>query len=311
MELTFRPRFIEGWLLLQLAVGCLFILLAKFLKRTPAEDPISPTPAKAGSKASPSITTATQRKSTAKAGADVDARKAIVETEVDTLVKTKLYKICRELTRKSFHILGGTLIVTTYHLGLKFGWCRPGYAFWKGDDHLLSFCLIFAPFMVTSWVFDFLRQVAPGFQRVFQAVGGPVLRESEKGRATGMSFFLPGAFMAAYLYPPTIAMVAVMFLTCGDAAAGLGTAWGSIAVPNTQRKVEGTIGCFIVCFILSLTVLQPEGDASFSTPMVYLSALAALWASLTELWAEVMGMDDNLAIPIIGGFGLQLIASQF
>lgn len=72
--------------------------------------------------------------------------------------KSKRQALITELTRKSFHILGGTTIVFCYHFGMKLDIFAPGYAFAEKHGRR-DFAHWFLPFVVTTWMLDFLRQV--------------------------------------------------------------------------------------------------------------------------------------------------------
>lgn len=186
-------------------------------------------------------------------------------------------------------------------------------------------------------------------------------------------------------YPPDQAMLAIMYLTLGDAAAGLGTAVGKWSVGQTTRKVrelacvvcssrmyvvdkiqptcmapqvqagniirvlhcqpaaaaaanilypwpvftpdqlagfacincvlngdvcvwhtqlEGTFGFAAISFLMGCVLIDGVGSTGTH---IWLAALAAVGAAFAELWAEVIKFDDNLFVPVVGGFALHYL----
>ncbi len=65
-----------------------------------------------------------------------------------------------ELTRKSFHIIGGTTIVVWYHFGLKHDHYSSCWQLAELEpDHPPSFAVAFAPWSIGIWLIEFLRMV--------------------------------------------------------------------------------------------------------------------------------------------------------
>eukprot|EP00798_Chlamydomonas_sp_ICE-L_P003192 gene3192-13209_t len=277
---------LESWLTFQYIVGVTFILLSKYFKR--------------------------------------NLKHIVYADHPET--KAMLQRLRKELARKSFHIIGGTTIVAAYHYSLKQGLYSSAWQLEEQHEgQPPNFAVFFAPWAVGIWTLEFLRMVVffapwsegiwtlefwrmlfPGVNRFLFSMMQGIVREKEQASASGMSYFLPGALAAMVSYPPSQAMLAIMFLTMGDAAAGLGTAVGRIKVGSTSRKFEGTIAFWLVCFPMGVYTM--DGCGGPKTKIV-LAGSASLAAAISELWAEVICFDDNLFVPVVGGFALHYLVN--
>jgi dolichol kinase len=95
------------------------------------------------------------------------------------------------------------------------------------------------------------------------------------------------------------AQTGILFLSIGDAAASIGTAAGYIPVGSSPRKVEGSIGCLVIC----------TGLGIFCGLDSIVALTAALLVSFGEILAEVIGLDDNLVIPMLSVLGVRIALS--
>jgi dolichol kinase len=206
--------------------------------------------------------------------------------------------IAHEFSRKCFHIVGGTIIAMSYHFGVKNGTYSSSWLFapeisdapkewWKG----------FLPWVIGTWAFDAVRLCVPSISKRLYEAYPSVVRKKEMHRPTGMSFFLPGVLIASLVFPKDLALLGIMYLTCGDAAAGLGSAMGKRTIRGSDRKVEGSIACFFVTFVLGL-FLFPAHPLS-----EYAAFIGAVVTTFAELTAELSGVDDNIVIPVCGAAG--------
>ena len=138
------------------------------------------------------------------------------------------------------------------------------------------------------------RQTAWG-RRFYQAFMGPVTRPEEARRLTGASYVMLGDLAAAVLFTPTIAILAMLFMSLGDpAAAYVGQRYGRTRVG--EKTVEGGLGCFVVCFLLTL----PAGLS------LAVSVGGAAGASIAEVVPR-RWLNDNLTMPIISGAFMTLL----
>lgn len=119
-------------------------------------------------------------------------------------------------------------------------------------------------------------------------------RKRDEGRfVLGPVTMAVGVLFTLLLFPGDAAKIGIYALAFGDGIASLaGKLWGKTRLPLTRGKsLEGSLACFLMVFISSLTVLR--------NPLAAFAVAAA--ASLVEL---IPLQDyDNLFIPIaIAGF---------
>eukprot|EP00727_Mastigamoeba_balamuthi_P004132 m51a1_g13716 hypothetical protein (309) ;mRNA; f:98268-99194 len=207
-----------------------------------------------------------------------------------------------ELQRKSFHILGGTILASSYHWGIKWGFLSSGCLYeiprtqpagqrpLDGAVACLGLCFV-------MWVLDALRLQAPSASAWSSRAFRGLLRERELTRAAGTAFFLPGTLAAIMAGPEDTAILGVLFLSLGDAASSLGTAAGVVPVGRSARKVEGSVACCAVCAALSLFVGLDAWTA----------LVTAVLVTLAEVLDEVIGVDDNVTLPMIGVLGVRMV----
>ncbi len=215
-------------------------------------------------------------------------------------------KVFIELQRKSFHMIGGCINCSLYHFGLKAGWFHSAY---MGDavatnpeGNRLDAAAAFVAGCLAVWVLEASRLMIPCVQRWYLSSFKGLIREKEINKAAGVAYFLPGCVVAMIAAPSNFAILGILFLSVGDAAASIGTAWGYIPVGTSARKFEGSIGCFVVCYGIALWFGLGQ----------YNSLVTALIVAVGEVLSEVIGLDDNLVIPMLGVLGVRIaIASQF
>lgn len=118
---------------------------------------------------------------------------------------------------------------------------------------------------------------------------GSMTRAAEQARLTGASYVFIGAFLSALLFEPTIATLAMLFMSLGDGAAALvGMRYGSIRMGH--KSLQGTLACLLTCLLIAT---QSE-----------LSPVEAVAGALSATAAEVLSrppIDDNIAIPLFSG----------
>eukprot|EP00727_Mastigamoeba_balamuthi_P000508 m51a1_g10454 hypothetical protein (305) ;mRNA; f:20393-21431 len=217
--------------------------------------------------------------------------------------QSRAARLSIELQRKSFHMIGGCIMCAWYHYGLKWGFfssaclaeasarpaspsqARPfdGAAAWLS----LSFL---------AWAMDAARMYVPWVRRVTHQKLGSIMREKEMNKAAGTAYFVPGVLVAILAAPEPVAVLAVLFLSIGDAASSLGSAVGAIRVFTTPRKVEGSVGCFVVC----------AGIAAFVGLPLQTALVTSAFVTVGELLAEIIGVDDNVVLPLVGTMGVRI-----
>lgn len=218
----------------------------------------------------------------------------------------RVAKVFVEFQRKSFHMIGGCFNCSLYHWGMKFGVFHSGYSgdavATNPDGKRVDAAAAFLSGCIAIWFLEASRLMIPAVQRWFLRSFKGLIREKEVNKASGVAYFIPGCVAAMMAAPSHFAIMGILFLSIGDAAASIGTAGGFIPVGSSPRKVEGSIGCFIVCWVIG----------TYLGLGVHNSAITAGIVSFGEVLSEVIGLDDNLVIPMLGVLGIKIAqASQF
>eukprot|EP00457_Paulinella_chromatophora_P007225 gb/GEZN01007246.1/.p1 GENE.gb/GEZN01007246.1/~~gb/GEZN01007246.1/.p1 ORF type:complete len:299 (-),score=53.69 gb/GEZN01007246.1/:353-1249(-) len=209
-------------------------------------------------------------------------------------------KVWVELQRKSFHMIGGCLICTLYHWGIKNHYLTSAYLADAQDfsdpNRPMDGASAFIAVSFVCWMIEASRLLFESIEKMYEEAFKGLLREKEFKKAAGIAYFLPGCLAAMMAGPSNIALMGVLFLSVGDAAASIGTAGGSFPVGKSARKWEGSIGCFTICLLIGLYL-------GLETKMALVTAALV---SVGELLAEVIGLDDNLVIPMLGVLGVRI-----
>lgn len=202
----------------------------------------------------------------------------------------KVKRTTREIERKTFHVCG-LLVPMIYQLLLHSGYTH-------------GFCAtIVWSITIVGFVCDYMRIKVPFVARNWPLKS--ILRSKEQDKLCGGCWFSLGCTLSIQFFSPAIAMTAINFLVLGDMCAALfGIAFGRqfcvVGIgKDGQKSVEGSMGMFLSCFIVGLTMF------SQSHLREYPVFLAALVGTLTELYLP-LGMDDNVSIPVMSGLTLTL-----
>lgn len=209
----------------------------------------------------------------------------------------RVEKVFVELQRKSFHMVGGGALCASYHWGMKYGYLSSAF---RVDHRTMSekpldAGLAFLALSVVAWMVDAVRLQVPCVRDWYLNTFKDLVRKKEYNKATGIAYFIPGVLAAMLAAPPNEAILGILFLCVGDAAASIGTAAGAIPIGSSPRMVEGSIGCFCVCAAISFWM------GLSARVSIYTSALV----SFGEVLAEIIGLDDNLVIPMLGVLGIR------
>ena len=186
-----------------------------------------------------------------------------------------------EILRKILHI--SSLIVPLSYL-----------LFIVDKESMLTYILIA---IIIAFLIEISRIKFSNFQNIFNKYFGLMLRGEEKnGKITGATWMLLGWFTTILLFPIDIAVAALIFLSIGDAIAGLvGKTFPIYKVKD--KSISGTIAGIIGC-IFSLIILNP------SIPL-YIIIIGAISAMLIELIP--LSINDNLTIPNFSGAVMILV----
>lgn len=155
--------------------------------------------------------------------------------------------------------------------------------------------LFLAPILIGFLLFDILRlKNAEMNEKIFNYLRAIIL-EKDRNQLNASTYFLLSSFITILLFKREVAVVAILFMSLGDPAAAItGNRFGKTAIFG--KTLEGSLGCFIFCFFVSLLFFD-----------IWVSLAAALAATLIELLP--LKLDDNLLIPPVSGAVLTLLIS--
>jgi len=189
--------------------------------------------------------------------------------------------------RKFYHVLASSLFPLFY--------LRPPLP--EGEARFLLLWATGACFAL-SFLLDLLRLRDRQFNSRFMRTFSFLIRQSEQDRFNGSTFLCLAFFIVILLFPRTVAITAMLFLSLGDAAAELGGKhFGRLKIFG--RSLEGTLAFFLVAFAVAYSLLDDWRVA----------LLGALAGALVELLS--FEVDDNLTVPIGSALALWLALSLF
>jgi dolichol kinase len=187
----------------------------------------------------------------------------------------------QELIRKATHL--GALVI-------------PGGYYILGLERMTA-ALIMLVIGLTMLLIDISRMRDWWLWRnVARHVIGSVIRKHEKdGDFTGATYILLSSALTIFLFQKPIAIAALSFIIVGDSfAAVIGRKYGRIKFAN--KSLEGSLGCLLGTVIVAL--LAPGIPLS-------VGLLGAVVATLVEAWP--MGVDDNVAVPLMSGLAMHMV----
>lgn len=191
----------------------------------------------------------------------------------------RLLPFNQERGRKAVHVFSSVIPLGYWLIGPELG--LP-----------LLFLLVIAMIL-----FELVRIYLPLGRALYRRFFGYVTRPHEYNRPSGAPYVFIGYLLAALLYSPPIAILAMLFTSIGDTAAALvGQRYGKIRIGT--KTLEGTTACFLVCFLL--TVPAP------------LSVVAGLTGAFAAALAELIKwpfINDNIAIPVLSGGAITLVVA--
>jgi dolichol kinase len=189
--------------------------------------------------------------------------------------------------RKFYHVLASSLFPLFY--------LRPPFS--EGEARLLLLWVTGSCFLL-SFILDLLRLRDRQFNSKFMRTFSWLIRQSEQDRFNGSTFLCLAFFIVILLFPRTVAITAMLFLSLGDAAAELGGKhFGRLKLFG--RSLEGTLAFFLVAFPVAYSLIDDWRVA----------LLGALAGALVELFS--FEVDDNLTVPIGSALALWLALLLF
>jgi glycerol-3-phosphate acyltransferase PlsY len=159
--------------------------------------------------------------------------------------------------------------------------------------------LFLAALGVLAVIIDFLRIEVKPIGRFFSHILGKILWDREKHTFTGATTYALAAVLSVYFFDKWVAIAVLLFLAFGDTAAYIiGVKWG-ITYFDSEKTIEGSVACLIIC--LGISLLLPEPD-------IFILLVGAVIASAVELFP--LGVDDNIALPLISGVAMEVLIKR-
>jgi len=186
--------------------------------------------------------------------------------------------IRNEIYRKMIHMLSSVL----------------GIAVLIFDSHIIIPVMIALGIILP--VMDLLRFRIRFFSFIFRFFFQQVARPYEHKGLTGAAWVFISAALTVLLFDKIAAGTGLLFLSIGDSfAAIIGIKYGSTRIGN--KSLEGTTA-FIVSSIVVVLLIPGLNPV--------IGVTAAIVAAVFEL-VPLKGLDDNLVIPLVSAFTIQML----
>lgn len=118
--------------------------------------------------------------------------------------------------------------------------------------------------------------------------------EEIQGHWTGATWVFTGALLTILLFPKTLAILALLYMSFGDTTAAL--VGKSIGRPRIGRKsLEGFFAGLVICLVLAWFF------PAISWPVRFVGAITAMVVELLPI-----PVDDNLSIPVLSALAMVL-----
>lgn len=155
--------------------------------------------------------------------------------------------------------------------------------------------------MVLFIIFDILRHKVAWVKSLFTLFINSMLRSHEQeGKLTGATWVMIGAVISIILFSKPVAIIALIFMSLGDSAAGLiGQRYGKHKIWN--KSWEGFFGGLFVCIIIGIIY-----SLLTELPMT-ISLSGAVAAMVMEILP--IPLDDNFKIPLGAGAIMMMLST--
>ena len=134
------------------------------------------------------------------------------------------------------------------------------------------------------------RLHVPSLKQSFARWFAPLLRQEEKSKLMGASYFLAGCLITVLAFPQDIAPLAIIFLSLGDSTATVIGIWKG-RTKLWGKSMEGNGACFVVCLLAGSVVATLRGE-----PPLAVAIVGAIFATIFQ--ALPRWLNDNLTIPL-------------
>jgi dolichol kinase len=143
----------------------------------------------------------------------------------------------------------------------------------------------------------------------------PEIRDHEETKVAGYIYYMAGSLLCVLLFPPGIAITAMLYLSLGDTVSGLA---GSILKNCDVRGSPAPAGrgrikpmpvvaaMFLACLLIGYIA---SGFSGLSFPVYLAGAAAATFADGVAIIIGNKSLDDNFSIPVFSGALMSAVAS--
>lgn len=154
---------------------------------------------------------------------------------------------------------------------------------------------------------DLIRIYSVSFRSWFFRRFGYMMRKQEETQLTGATYIIAGSLVCSWIslwseYFAASAFLSLTLFILGDAAAALcGKAFGKIKVG--EKTLEGAIGCFIICLILTSVVFPQlpfflvKWNGDFTWVDIFFFPLGIALLELFPVKLGNINLNDNLYVP--------------
>ena len=182
-------------------------------------------------------------------------------------------------------------LIHLFNLAIPFGYLYVFPEKWV-------FVKLLSILMVLFIIFDILRHKVTWVKSLFSLFIDSMLRSHEQeGKLTGATWVMIGAVISIILFSKPVAIIALIFMSLGDSAAGLiGQRYGKHKIWN--KSWEGFFGGLFVCIIIGM---------NYSLLPMTISLSGAVAAMVMEILP--IPLDDNFKIPLGSGAIMMMLST--
>lgn len=247
------------------------------------------------------------------ANVKLNAKKVIINKIDDERFmseRERISKIDWEIPRKVLHSSIGFLTLGLYHYD---------------PPTLKPLITVLTTSLITVSTVDYFRLRNPSFARRYEAMLGPLMRESEKTMVNGVIWYLIGVIFVLSAYPRDVAVISILTLSWSDTTAStigrlLGRHSPSLPshvpllsfLPFAQRKsLAGFSAATVTGFLIAIGFwwrgshgqwkVLDEGLKLCGKPLGLWLTASVLGLGGAVVEALDLGFDDNLTLPILTG----------
>lgn len=165
-----------------------------------------------------------------------------------------------------------------------------------------SAVLILGMILALDLVLESIRLRVPTMNEKVIRLWGPLMRQSETERFSGISYYLAAAILVIGIFPKPVAILSILYLACGDPIASLfGILYGKYGIRFKNGKtLVGTLAGIATCTLITLVFLNGMGLPLHQ--VLLLTLLGGCVGGSAELLP--LEIDDNFSIPLVSGFVL-------